>query len=957
MQVSLNIVGIRRFLKKHIKSSYKNILLIVSLVLATIVLIILSVTSYSKTINFIIEKCESANKSMLTQITRKVESNFSEVKNITRFFTGNTLLQKYLIDYENSREQPYDRLLIQNNILLLLQKMKNNNDQIAAIAVFSKSTVFSTDTGLIYKGDNGSILSSNIGNNLRKDKSDVIFLEPDRFAEDKGERMNNPMDVINYSFCFCGLIEKNNSIYGSVFVVLKKDWCENLLKKNPNLLVLNKNGGVLWKGNGLKEEDIKMLSNNNTNSGGNTLLRINGKKYRIFRDKVVFTNLDIIYVESLDLIYSELNIVKKLVAIDLLISILASLIISSFISGRIIRPIIIVKETVDKYKNKADSFELFKYSKSFKNKVFLQKNIMYYLIMVIIVPAFIYSLVYQVYSSKIIDEQILNSYQVSFNQTLENIDIYLGTKVKILKNIIYNDDIQNALFIRTKSSTEVDEIMKIKPTVIKNNSELNNIIKTYLLMGNNRDEVCLYKSDKSLLVSNINDNDNISFPNDFTGILNKESKRPLWISTPKDIYNRNMINLVREIRYVNSSVSSKENMEIIGFIEILIDESSLRSIYRDIVDNTSNIYLSDIDNKVISSSKNEMIGNRVVSDFSNRAILTINKNKFIGLISTVETTGWKVVGLFDYNTAFKEKSRMFYENMYILVIMLFIIIFISFQLSFSLLSPINKMNSILNKLNIMSMEAVFPEEHYINEIEELGKAFNDMVLRIEALIDEILITKIKTKEIEAQKKEAELLALQAQISPHFLNNTLSFIMLEINEGRNNSANLMINALIDLFRFGISREDVIITIEQEIKYAKAYAEIMILRYHEKMEFKWEIDENILNYKTIKLILQPIIENSIHHGIKNKKVPGKIKVSCTETVKELLLIVEDDGLGIDSSTLEELNFELQKNEVTNRVGIFNVHKRIKLYFGEDYGLHLYSKINQGTIVEINLPKIVG
>ena len=177
----------------------------------------------------------------------------------------------------------------------------------------------------------------------------------------------------------------------------------------------------------------------------------------------------------------------------------------------------------------------------------------------------------------------------------------------------------------------------------------------------------------------------------------------------------------------------------------------------------------------------------------------------------------------------------------------------------------------------------------------------------------------------------------------------------VKEGYKDNAIAMIKALSNLFRYGLSRGEIIISIREEIEYAKSYANIINLRYKNKIEFKWNIDEKILDYKTVKLILQPVIENSIYHGVNKVERHGVIEISCVNAGENIEYRVKDNGAGISEDALQLLRKSLSEPGLGNRIGIYNVRSRLRLYFGKRFELAIRSTKGEGMEVTITIPKI--
>lgn len=228
----------------------------------------------------------------------------------------------------------------------------------------------------------------------------------------------------------------------------------------------------------------------------------------------------------------------------------------------------------------------------------------------------------------------------------------------------------------------------------------------------------------------------------------------------------------------------------------------------------------------------------------------------------------------------------------------------------------------------------------------------------------------KTEILNISKKQAQYLALQNQINPHFLYNTLEGIRSEALCSGMDGVASMTEALATFFRYTISNVDHLVTLEDELSNIENYYMIQQYRFGDKLSLSIEYDEDdddlsVLNLHLPKLILQPIVENSIYHGIEPKIGNGSLKIRIDRTISRLIIKISDDGLGMQNSLLEELNNKLltnsledvmePKREKKGGIAVLNVNNRIKLLFGEEYGVHIYSTIDVGTDVEITLPII--
>jgi two-component system sensor histidine kinase YesM len=239
----------------------------------------------------------------------------------------------------------------------------------------------------------------------------------------------------------------------------------------------------------------------------------------------------------------------------------------------------------------------------------------------------------------------------------------------------------------------------------------------------------------------------------------------------------------------------------------------------------------------------------------------------------------------------------------------------------------------------------------VDEITELGMSFNIMIGKIKELLD----SKIKEQE---NLKKAELRALQAQINPHFLYNTLDTIIWMAESKKTDEVVKIVSALSNFFRISLSKGMDWITIGEEVERIRSYLTIQKMRYRDILDFKIEVDEDVAENTILKLILQPLVENALYHGIKNKRQGGTIRVRARRKgPDEVLLEVEDNGIGFMPQKLAQLRLELEDDsgdfKFESGYGIGNVNKRIRLYYGKPYGLSVQSEYNTGTRVTLVIP----
>ena len=329
----------------------------------------------------------------------------------------------------------------------------------------------------------------------------------------------------------------------------------------------------------------------------------------------------------------------------------------------------------------------------------------------------------------------------------------------------------------------------------------------------------------------------------------------------------------------------------------------------------------------------------------------VHEETFLGadrtvVVKTVGYTGWKIVSVIPEETMHQKWNQNNVIWMTVLSISILLLIFVNQYLSAKIVQPLRKLED-----SVKQLELECPEKIYVGgseEIQHLGYTIRSMVEQMRKLMDYI----VKQQE---EKRKNELDALQSQINPHFLYNTLDSIIWMVESERYEEAIDMVTALANLFRISLSKGKTIITIKEEFNHAMNYSNIQKVRFKNKFDVTFMLDEKIEQYLTIKLIIQPLLENAIYYGMEALDGEGEILVQGYERDGDLYIDVIDNGIGMPAETVEHLltdgKYERKRG---SGIGLKNVDQRIKLYFGQEYGLEIKSEPDVGTRVRIHLPK---
>ena len=411
-----------------------------------------------------------------------------------------------------------------------------------------------------------------------------------------------------------------------------------------------------------------------------------------------------------------------------------------------------------------------------------------------------------------------------------------------------------------------------------------------------------------------------------------------------------VITLSRGIRDQSSGSTKKEAVFFIDLnysaISGLCDQNIVGNQgYAFILDAEGNIVYHPQQQQLYNELQTENIG-LIMESESDTILYGKGSGEKLYTISRSAKTGWTVVDSVRVEELLRKSNEA--QSIYILVAagLVAVALFFSKFIAKNITQPIQKLCESMEKVQEGDFSVSDVVVDSANEIGSLTTSFNVMTHRIQDLMEQNI------REQEAKRK-SELKALQSQINPHFLYNTLDSIIWMAEGKKNEEVVLMTASLARLLRQSISNEDEVVSIGQEIEYARGYLTIQKMRYKDKMEYQIDVDPSILNIPLIKLVLQPVIENAIYHGLKYKESKGFLLVRGFPKDGNAVLQVIDDGVGMDEETLEHIYEKHKVNYRSNGVGIYNVQKRLQLYYGNEYGITYESEVGKGTTAIITIP----
>lgn len=410
------------------------------------------------------------------------------------------------------------------------------------------------------------------------------------------------------------------------------------------------------------------------------------------------------------------------------------------------------------------------------------------------------------------------------------------------------------------------------------------------------------------------------------------------------------------------------------FVLICLQQSEIESFLEDTYSSYDRIFIADQDGQnIVNCGEQEL---QVLDYFSGEELenrnaickeVEIDGETYLATYTVMNGTGWKICAMRSTESLVGNLEKLRYFIILMVCICAMISIVVIAIMAHSITAPLGQLSFLMNQVTQeedFGNQFIYP---YHDEVGNLSVSFNYMIEKINHLIAELNANiealkeeKENVKIVQMQKRKAELKALQAQINPHFLYNTLNAITWQATDQGANEISTMSNSLGKFFRISLSKGKEIITIGEELEHVLSYLRIQGIRYKDKIQYEFCVPEDVKELYIIKLVLQPLVENAIYHGIKVREEAGKIRIAIRRGVSEagiqtLCICVEDDGMGIEEERLEVINQGLRLGYVSQEggYGIYNVNERIKLYYGDSYGLSIESEYRKGTRATIVIP----
>ena len=577
---------------------------------------------------------------------------------------------------------------------------------------------------------------------------------------------------------------------------------------------------------------------------------------------------------------------------------------------------------------------------SIKNLSIQSSIFMYFTVTAIIAIALISLIIFQRFTNSL-NATIIEENSGIVGQLGESVDSYLRNAMKVSDSIYYN---------------------VIKNTDISNDDIKKGMNLIYVNNDNMIDDIALISGKGELIESmpalRLKDNINVLEKDFFKKSMAESEYINFSMPHIRDLFDRNessyswVISLSRAVEVTDEGKATQAllliNLNYRYFEEIFSNVNLGNGGYVYLTNDRGDIIWHPKQNEIYSGRFNE--DNKYAATLKDGITVENLSGKNLTLnVRTIGYTGWKLVGVTPSAALGIDGIKFRFFVLFVADLFLFLLAMINAFISDKISNPIKRLDGSVREIESGNLDVeIVPSGSY--EVEHLGKSIKNMLGRIKVLMSDLVAE-------HNAKRKSEFDTLQSQINPHFLYNTLDIIVWMIENENSDKAVNIVTALAKFFRISLSKGKNIITVKDEVEHVRNYLMIQNMRFKNRFEYSIDVDEKVLSYSSLKLMLQPLVENAIYHGMEFMDGDGEIDVKVFKEDDSLYFTITDNGLGMSEDMVEIL---LSKDFVPSKkgsgIGVKNVNERIKLYFGSEYGLKVESEPDEGTKITIHLPAVV-
>lgn len=588
--------------------------------------------------------------------------------------------------------------------------------------------------------------------------------------------------------------------------------------------------------------------------------------------------------------------------------------------------------------------------RNFYSNSSLRTKLIYHFVISIVLPTILLMSSITYFSYNVYKDKIIDLTNDSVKQLKWNIDYKISEYKAISVQTIFSENVQNVFGNKDYDSHLV--ALRISEDFLIRKIKSKDIIS-----------MNLYDTDGNIVYSNISFD---TFPatnitTDFYTLMEHSSDKLIYLGTRKNYLGVGSVMLFGRNIYSTGA----DFGQLLGYLVFTVDQEAVFGFTDEAeLTNSGTFFLEDSFGNIMTntnaSSALDLSGSEFVHTVDTGegySPFVQNNQNYLLFYNTLDIPSLKVVGIVPIKEIVSRVYPLLYYEMTILGVYLLIIFVFSALISRSITMPLKTLGGLMDDIKNEKFNVHMNYEGR-DEIVVLSESFNHMVDRLNQLIYENYQSKVHESELMFLEKEAQLNALQQQINPHFLYNALESIKWMAYKIDAMNICDMATALGRFFRGAITTSNDFVTFREEIDHLKSYIAIQKVRYQEKLSIVWEVSDDIYTYKTVKLILQPIVENAIIHGIENMSAGGIVTITGYKFKDRVHWEISDNGIGMNPAALTKLNETIKTSDSPSRqdkisIGLKNVYRRLKLYYGDGGQLEISSEEGNGTVVRISIP----
>lgn len=573
----------------------------------------------------------------------------------------------------------------------------------------------------------------------------------------------------------------------------------------------------------------------------------------------------------------------------------------------------------------------------------IRSSILFSFVMVTVISL----MIFLIFSLRLTEDNLLENSTEYTQQLVEQIKYDIDSYIEYMENIsqmvVNNRDLEQYLFSENEDVEAKKRLQNQFDSVLSSRSDIINI-------------VVLGKNGRNLI------NDGTGRPNEYVDIGGLDWYQKTMKAGGKAVVSTSHVQSVvadsyRWVVTLSKALVDEKTGKIKGIFFVDLNYESIRQLCEKTeLGKKGYVFILDKDGGIVYHPKQQLLYGGLMTEEIEKVLAVKNDSFVIGngedkklySVKEMETTEWRISGV-SYTREFMTNRREI-QTAYAFIAFLLIGLgtMFAYVLSMELTRPLKNLEKSMQVVEKGDFSHAIIEPEGNNEITSLGRSFNIMLMRIQNLMKQNV-------QEQKEKRKNELRALQSQINPHFLYNTLDSIIWMAESGKNQEVVKMTSALAKLLRRSISNENELVSVRDEVEYTRMYLTIQKMRYRDQMEYEISVDEDIMDEKIVKLVIQPLVENAIYHGIKYVEEDGMISITGRREDGDIIICVRDNGPGMDAEMCRSILEKRKVQSKANHVGVYNVHNRLKLYYGPKYGVSYESEKGYGTSAYITIPAV--